>query len=504
MERVKIGWAKKEVSTTEKVALAGQMHFRLSKGIHDPLYVTALAIDGGAGQDAVILVSCDVIVLSGGIINQVIGLVAERDPSIPGDAIVMNATHTHTGSFLGHTRTETPEGEPIYPWDKYRDFFAAQAADAICEAWANRKPGGVGYGYSYAVVGHSRRTVYFVDKSLKNPSSSDGYCVMYGITRDPDFSHYEAGADHFVNVLITYDEKKKITGFVVNVACPSQVSGSEEQMSADYWNEVREAIAKEFGEDVFVLPQCAAAGDLAPRLLHYTYAQARRMGLKYDLPYEPKLAKACTTDGIHKQTGERLDIAERILFAVKDVASWAGKDIQTEVKVEHVLETVPLKLRLITEEEKAHCERMLETLKPEIPEGADEREKQFRLSRYQTYVRRNKTVLERYQEQRQNPDQRLPMRMHVLRIGDVAMATNRFELYQDFQHRIQARSPFIQTFVIQLAGDEFGSYLPTERAVKNRGYGSSFYENKVGPEGGQQLVEETLRILNDLKAKDET
>ena len=500
MEQIRIGWAKREISTEKTVALAGQHHRRFSKGVFDPMYITALAVDGGAGQDALILVSCDVLVLRKGIIDEMVRAAAEKDPSIPRDAVILNATHTHTGSFIQPMNDTTPDGKPIFSGSEYRAFFVEQGAKALCEAWASRRPGGVSYGYSYAVVGHSRRTVYSVDKSLEQPASSNGHCVMYGRTNDPTFSHYESGADHFVNVLITYDEAGKITGFVINVPCPSQVSGSEEKMSADYWNEVREAIAKEFGEDVFVLPQCAAAGDLSPRLLHYQNAQARRIALKYGRPYDTALAKPCTKDGENKQMGERYDIAERILFAVKDVASWAGKDVQTEVKVRHVLTTVDLIPRLITEEEKRHCEWVLETAKPEIPVGVSEHEKLKRKTAYENLLGRNRSVIRRFESQ--DPGERIPMRMHVFRIGDVAMATNRFEMYQDFQHRIQARSPFIQTFVIQLAGEEDGSYLPTERAAANRGYGSSFYENRVGPEGGQQVVEATLEVLNELKRED--
>ena len=90
-----------------------------------------------------------------------------------------------------------------------------------------------------------------------------------------------------------------------------------------------------------------------------------------------------------------------------------------------------------------------------------------------------------------------------MQIGEVAFASNRFELYQDFMHRIQARSPFIQTFVVQLAGFDGATYLPTERGVANKGYSASLFCNVVGPEGGQQLVEGTLEMLNELKAQNE-
>jgi hypothetical protein len=81
----------------------------------------------------------------------------------------------------------------------------------------------------------------------------------------------------------------------------------------------------------------------------------------------------------------------------------------------------------------------------------------------------------------------------------VACATNKFELYQDYMHRVQARSPFTQTFVMQLTGDGAGVYLGTKRSQENKGYGSNIYSNTVGYEGGQQWVEGVLEHLNMIK-----
>ena len=99
----------------------------------------------------------------------------------------------------------------------------------------------------------------------------------------------------------------------------------------------------------------------------------------------------------------------------------------------------------------------------------------------------------------------LPMELHVLRIGDVAFATNRFELYMDYMHRIQARSPFAQTFVVQLTGvpgADGGTYLATERGVADKGYSACLFCNLVSPEGGQQLVNETVTVLKDIYTED--
>ncbi|MDD2442122.1 MAG: hypothetical protein PHG76_08405, partial [Eubacteriales bacterium] len=112
---------------------------------------------------------------------------------------------------------------------------------------------------------------------------------------------------------------------------------------------------------------------------------------------------------------------------------------------------------------------------------------------------RFKRILDRFNSQDQEP--KLPMELHALRIGDIAFASNRFELYMDFMHRIQARSPFEQTFVIQLAGTpgaDGGTYLATERGAQNKGYSACLFCNLVSPEGGQELVEETVSILEEL------
>ena len=51
----------------------------------------------------------------------------------------------------------------------------------------------------------------------------------------------------------------------MNVPCPSQNSESEWHLSADYWHDVRVALRKRHG-DIFILPQCAAGGDLSAGL----------------------------------------------------------------------------------------------------------------------------------------------------------------------------------------------------------------------------------------------
>jgi len=504
VNELRIGWASRDVTTDKPINIPGQFHMRISKGVLDPLMVSTLVVDNGA--DLVIFLSVDCVVIRSGLLDEVRAGVRERNPEIPAEKILMNATHTHTGashyadagwaSTHNNTSTALPgevprDGVEIASSDEYRHFLAGQAADAICEAYENRAPGGIAYGYGYAVVSHSRRVVYFDDLS-KRPGAAknsthglNGHAAMYGNTNDPNFSHYEAGADHFINLLYTFDVERRLTGAIVNVPCPSQNVETEYKLSADFWHDVRVAVRERHG-DIFLLPQAAAAGDLSPRILHYRQAQARRFKLKYGMEETEHAA--------------RKDIAERIAVAFDEVLDWARKDIKTVLPLSHVVDTVPLSRRLITDEEYEYARQGLEELnqRPFKTDGTPE-ERLHANSILVASRNRFSRVMGRYETQDAEPT--LPMELHVLRIGDVAFASNRFELYMDFQHRMQARSPFEQTFIVQLAaqpGPDGGTYLCTERGAWGRGYSASMFCNLVSPQGGQELVEETVKRLNEL------
>jgi hypothetical protein len=109
----------------------------------------------------------------------------------------------------------------------------------------------------------------------------------------------------------------------------------------------------------------------------------------------------------------------------------------------------------------------------------------------------NRDVVNRYEKQKIDPNPKMEAEIHVLRIGEVAICTNQFELYTDYGIRIQARSSALQTFVVQLAAGA-GSYLPTEKAVKGGGYSAVIQSCSVGPEGGQILVDRTVELINSL------
>ena len=498
MAKLKFGWSEKTYSEDKPIILSGQFHARVSKGIHDPLMINALAIDDG--KDSVVFVSADTAIIYNGSIEAIREKVAARCPDFDGMKIVLNATHTHTAPDMdGGYGLAYCEDAGITDWHESFDHFNDVVADCVCEAWENRASGTYAYGYGYAVVAHSRRVIYFDDVS-KRPGAVNnsthgvnGTAVMYGNTNDDNFASYEAGADHFVNLLYTFDDKDDLTGAIINVPCPSQNSESEYWQSADYWSDVRDAIhAKHPG--IHIVTQCAAAGDLSPRILHYKQAQARRFALKYGID------TAAANRSNETELSARKDIAERIAAAFEEVLSWAQKDKRSEGSLTHAVKNIRLSRRPLNEEQykaaiagkKAACEIPFKT-------DGTPAERVYENSMNQSNRDRYNCIIERYEAQQ--TDKKVDMELHCVALDDIAFVTNKYELYMDFEHRMQARSPFEQTFIVQLVaqpGRGGGTYLATERGFKGRGYSASIYCNEVSYEGGQELVEESVKLLKEI------
>ena len=452
--KLHIGWSSKSITPDQPVALAGQFETRISREIKDPITCTALAIetrDGNRSMETAIMVSVDVVGIIDDLTDRVRSLVEKRLPDFDVNKIVLNATHTHTGPVLYNSEDwpyDIPD-DALQP-AQYIEFASKQIADAAVEAWNFRQPAGMSWGLGQAVVGHNRRAVYF------NPVQSGfgtGTAVMYGKTDRADFSHFEGYEDHGVEMLFFWTEKKKLTGIMLNIACPSQETEHLSQISADFWHEVRTEVHKKYGKDVFILPQVAAAGDISPHLMWRKKAEEEMLKRK----------------GITR----REEIARRIVHAIDEVYPYVQDDIKNEVVFRHVYDDISLPIRRVTKAEASRSEELAK----EQPNRA-------------FY---HNAILNRYHQQNEHPFHQV--KVNVIRLGDVVIATNPFELFLDFGMRIKARSNAVLTFVVQLANGTAG-YVPTTKAEGGGGYSAIVQSSTVGSEGGQELVEKTLEIIN--------
>lgn len=490
--RLRIGWATRDVSTDLPVIIPGGFTRPVSKGMSDKLTLTALAIDNGI--DSVIFLSCDHVHLGGSHVRMIQKLVAKMEPRLPRNKWIVSSTHTHTGGALyGPGRHGIPEGIPFDEKAEYRAMFLRSAAEAIVEAWKSRAPGQVAWGYGFVVAGFSRRTIYREDLTKipafkYNPDNPviPGHGTMHG-PNIPEFSHYEAGMDPFANYLFTFDAKGKLTGAIINISTTAQCGNSDHaHLSADFWHEARLAFRAKYG-DIHLLPQCAAAGDITPRQQHYHKALSRRLRLKYGDRSDQRVTRL------------RMDIADRVLASFDEVLSWASKDKRHTLAICHTMIRPKLARAVYAPDDVAAAQRCLDELeKTPLPDDPDpvarNRELSYRATRRGKYMK----VVKMAESVKKIPE--LESELHIVRLGDIAFASNPFELFIDYMHQIQRQSPYELTFIVQLAqmSGTPGGYLPTERAVANRGYSAEPYSYSFSPEAGATLVRETVKELRRL------
>jgi hypothetical protein len=296
-----------------------------------------------------------------------------------------------------------------------------------------------------------------------------------------------------VEILFTWDDRQELTGLVIDVPCPSQIAEHKLFVSADYWGATRQEIARRYGKDLPVLGLAAASGDQSPRDL------VRRYRGEPDMYGEPGLA----------------EIARRLANAVDKVFVGAKAEIRSDLTFGHVARELHLPKRRVTAAEYELAKQHYAALVNHQP--LDEPTKALIVSTLHadgmTYDQAiqvrpaDRASIEelqlvfaretqaRFEAQEAEPD--FMMELHVLRLGDVALATSPFELFLDYGFRIKARSVATHTLTVQLACGTAG-YLPTAKAVAAGGYSATIESNVVGPEGGQVLVEETLAAIGSL------
>lgn len=493
-----VGWSMVDVTPSEPVIIRSST---ISEGVQDPITATVLAIESrnGATSQNVIMISCDFIAIPDGSRDKADNLrdsvrahVVKSFPDIKPEQIILNATHTHVAPHISTKSVKEIAGVEleVMPPGEYFDFITRKIASAVGDAWSSRKPGGISYGLDYAVIGHNRIQVEF-----------SGKAQMHGNINKPEFSHIEGYQDHSMNLLYTWDKDSNLTGVAINMACTSQVTyGSI--LSSDFWANTRRELGKRLGENVYILPQSSAGGDLSPHDLIIDFRANDRMNqLKF-----PGLE----TDRIRLREA----LAQRISNSVTAILPYMKEVIEWNPIVKHEMEVVGLSKMIISPEDVVEAlisypgkpdHLQIDYYEEQYKKGLKEVEDNpgvkktnakwyTGITRSHSMMKRAKRVQEHYDTQLAEP--KYYIEIHAIRIGDIAIATNPFELYLDYGIRMKARSPAIQTFVVQLAGS--GYYLPTQRSIEGRAYGAIPASNVAGPKGGQELVEHTLRLINGM------
>lgn len=482
--QILIGWGSCSITPERPVFLAGQMYYRISRYVHDPITATALVLDNGNAHT--ILLSCDMVGVSDALCGRIR---AELDgfEGIDASNLSVSVTHTHNSclfspdfvrsgfeAYFGRDISQKMDvpGD-VLEGDEAVEFYLSRVIPMVRDAWRNRKPGFVSSAAEYAPVGFNRRPVFSLGGGAEESR-------MYGDCSQPNFLRFEGTSDHTVDMVYTFDSGRNLTGVLVNVPCPSQVFELHYFISADYWHYARGSIRHSVGENVYVLPLCGASGDQNPLDLV-------RLSKMNSAALKDWNAQAGEAHRNLDMTQEAADIGERIAFAAARGLRKSRSNMQSRPVFSHKSLMMELPLRQVSEAEYRASKQTLDAHAARFsPENR-------MTSADQVAMFNDIGVVNRWNLQ--NQTQAYRFQVNLTRLGETALITNPFEMFCEYGLRIRARAKPRQIINAQLTNGT-GGYLPTTAAVRGGSYSAKPASTKVGPEGGDLLVEAYIREID--------
>ncbi|MBQ3493681.1 MAG: hypothetical protein IJA88_06195 [Clostridia bacterium] len=499
MSKIKIGWSEVDMTPKKgtKISLAGQFFERITDEVESPITVTAFALE--SGDDQMVIAACDIVAIGSNVMDAVREKLAGTI-DLPLDKIIVSAIHSHTSmvyerksyvaggkngqasrNTLQYLKEIIPEDMAYKPLVSNEECLSPKQClevlvNAICkavtEAWNNRKPAYYQNAFGRAVVGMNRRAVY-----------DDGSAKMWGETNKANFVELEAGNDSGIELIYTYDENKQLSGVIANIACPAQVVEHRSYISSDYWGKVKANLRAKYGDHIQVLGLCSAAGDQCPRdIIRWVEPETPidDPNIKRDYIVERRADPSMFDVSGLKLVGKR--ISNEIISVFEEL----GDDLKDEGLLVHETFDITLPLRRVTI---ADYENAIEKLEKFIEKNRGRRISFADNAAMHVYAG---TVVRYELQQKVNT---FKEEIHIIRFGDIAIATNPFELFLDYGNQIRARSKAKQTFLIQLACGADG-YLPTKKAEQGSHYSAYVSSGYTGHVGGDILVRETLERIN--------
>ena len=413
----------------------------VATAIHDDLTATALVLADGEGM-SLALIACDVIGVRD--LGQITESVSQLT-GIPRSQVMVAASHTHYGPAIAGGADETtmsavPHGRAFV--EAYTANLAHQLAGLVASARRAQTSCTLGAGRGEVRIGVNRRE-----------RTPDGSIVLGQNPAGP--------ADPSVRVVRIDSTEGPPLALIVNYAChPVSLGGMCTELSADYPGIMRRLVEEELGVPSLFLQ--GAAGNINPVVMGWDWTHPRRLGttLGAEVLRTYWSIAPCRDAG----AGElALKASTLALPALLPSSVEAGRQLEAALQEEL---------------EAAHA-------------GGTGRAAwaERRLRR----VRRGLEALEGGA-----PVPPLEAGLVAARLEpEIAIITAPGEIFTEIGQRVVERSPFPHTIYAGYTNGSIG-YVPTRAAYQEGGYEVTHACN-VGPEAGELIEEESVRLLASIR-----
>ncbi len=429
------GAAITDVTPRKPMFLHGYPHVeRISEGVHDPLYASAVIIDNG--EEQIGFCAVDVIFISKEITRQVRELV-EKAPGINGENLMISASHTHSGPVTFSDifyDPVVPEADP-----EYIAYLVDKLAQVYIKAFEQKRRCKIAIAVADGSgVGGNRRSK-------------------------------TAATDPEVPVLVLKDAETDKVFALSTVYCmhPTVLHEDSKLYSADFPGYTRQYLREKLGDEAILLYHTGPSGNQSPRhFIHSnTFEEARRLG---------------------HLLGDRI-VKSVLKLRDTDFKQWVNLEVRKTEAILPEKKFLPVKE---AREKVVLVKEKLDSMRAGQFSSADVRTVECDWfgaleNRQLSEMAANGKLQEVYRSV-------LPAEISVVTVGDVHFVFLPGELFVEYSLEIKQKQEE-KTFVISLSNGVLAGYIVTEEAEKEGGYEAS---NSIFPaSAGKVIVEKALGLL---------
>lgn len=439
---LRAGRASVIITPPKGAPMAGYYYVRLNEGTHDDLHSKALVIASGgdsAGSKAA-LVALDLASIPRDIVEEARKLIASST-GIPGDHVMISATHTHTGPELG-ARLKGVDAQTLQLAMSYRASLAGKIAESVRLANADLQ-----FARLRAGIGHESSVSFIRRYKMK-----DGTIGWNPGKLNPNIMHPMSSIDPDLPVLYFESTEGKPLATYVNFANHLDTVGGM-QYSADYPYTIGKVLGEVKGPEMLTMFTIGTAGninhvDVRTKDPQKGNSEAARIG-------------AILAGDVVKTWGRMEPIGAGPLHSRTEIVN------------------VPIPPIAAGDLEKARA-IVANYGKPGANKFYD-----------QVYAFKVLDLEERH-------GKRLEAEVQVITLGDqVAWVGLPGEIFVELGKSIKIASPYPYTIIAELANGALG-YVPDRKAYAEGAY--EVISSRFAAGGGELLVDAARRMLNEGRA----
>lgn len=439
-----VGAATTPITPPAGVPLAGYYHERSSDGVHDELLSRAIVMEKDGVKVA--LVSLDLISTRRAFVVKARELITEQS-GIPGDHVMISATHAHTGPILPDASARDAgiaEGGAVAK--TYLETLPELIAESVKRANNKLRPA-----HASSFIGHEPSLTFNRRFHMR-----DGSVGWNPGKMNPDIIKPAGPIDPTVPVVFFETPKREPIATYVNYSVHLDNVGGL-QISADLPYTLTQSLGRVLGEDHITMWTAGTCGDL----------------------------NHVNVDWARPQKGQENAARMGIVLAGEVLRNWPNLEPVGDGALQVRSIIVPLPLAPIDAREVEQAGFIVRT-------GNDRGRDNF-MKLVNAYK-----VLDVYGRQ----GKPLEVEVQVITLGDdLAWVSLPGEVFVQLGLDLKLDSPFKQTMIAELANGSIG-YIPNRRAYPQGNY--EVVSARCAAGSGEMLVEAAITMLKEIRIENDT